>query len=65
MGKIEDSYWKLIYKLSLLLAELDLKVLSTNISMISNVKNSLKDGGSILIHEAQIVFKIIFFCLQF
>ena len=34
----EDLYWKLIYKLSLLLAKLDLKVLSTNNSIISNVK---------------------------
>ena len=36
-GKKEDSYWKLIYKLSLLLAKLDLKVLSTNNLTISNV----------------------------
>ena len=27
-GKKEDSYWKSIYKLSLLLAKLDLKVLT-------------------------------------
>ena len=31
-GEKEDSYWKLIYKLSLLLAKLDLKVLSTKTS---------------------------------
>ena len=36
-GEKEDSYWKLIYKLSLLLAKLDLKVLSTNNLTISNV----------------------------
>ena len=36
-GEKEDSYWKSIYKLSLLLAKLDLKVLSTNNLTISNV----------------------------
>ena len=36
-GEKEDSYWKLIYKLSLLLAKLDLKVLSTNNLAIYNV----------------------------
>ena len=36
-GEKEDSYWKLIHKLSLLLAKLDLKVLSTNNLTISNV----------------------------
>ena len=33
----EDSYWKSIYKLNLLLAKLDLKVLSANDLTISNV----------------------------
>ena len=37
-GENEDSYLKLVHKLSLLLAKLDLKVLSTNNSIISNVK---------------------------
>ena len=32
-GEKEDSYWKLIYKLSLLLAKLDLKVLSLPINI--------------------------------
>ena len=36
-GGKEDSYWKLVHKLSLLLAKLDLKVLSTNNLTISNV----------------------------
>ena len=36
-GENEDSYLKLVHKLSLLLAKLDLKVLSTNNLTISNV----------------------------
>ena len=36
-GEKEDSYWKSIYKLSLPLAKLDLKVLSTNNSIIFDV----------------------------
>ena len=36
-GEKEDSYWKSMYKLILPLAKLDLKVLSTNNSIIFDV----------------------------